>query len=134
MMSFDFTPIIRDKGMLIAKRLFLMAFPVAVLTFFAVSRPFGVAFLQGIILGIMDTMIMIRGVKKALPYVKVPEKGLSVMRRYRWYRLIAVSSIIVLLLKQHAEVLGAFFGILLTHILLLIQLIFIAYNLNKKST
>ena len=134
MMNFDFTPIIKDQGPKIVKQLLLMGIPIAVVCFFVVSKAFGMSFLQGVILGVMDTLIMFRGIRKALPYVKTPEKGLAIMRRYRWYRLIAVSSIIVLLLKQNAEVLGAFFGLVLSHIFLLIQLTFIAYNLNKKAT
>lgn len=134
MMKFDFTPIIQEQGMQIVKRLIFMGFPIAVFSFLLVSKAFGVSFIQGIVLGVMDTLIMFKGIRKALPYVTNPEKGLSIMRRYRWYRLIAVSSIIVMLLKQNAEMLGAFFGILLTHIFLLIQLTFIAYNLNKTDT
>ena len=133
MMNFDFTPIVQKQGMTIVKRLLLMALPLVVISFFC-SRSFGMSLLQGVVLGIMDTLIMFRGINKALPYVDKPEKGLAIMRRYRWYRLIAVSTIIVLLLKRNAEVLGAFFGLVLTHIFLLIQLTFIAYNLNKKDT
>lgn len=133
MMNFDFTPVIQKQGPRIVKKLFLMGVPVVLLSFL-VSKSFGMAFMQGLILGIMDTLIMFRGINKALPYVDNPHKGLAVMRRYRWYRLAAVASIIVLLLKQNADVLGAFFGLLLTHIFLLIQLTFIAYNLNRKNT
>ncbi|MCQ2374136.1 MAG: hypothetical protein MJ050_08665 [Phascolarctobacterium sp.] len=133
MMNFDFTPVVQKQGAKIVKGLFIMCVPVVILSFF-ISRPFGMTFLQGTVLGIMDTLIMFRGINKALPYADNPQKGLAVMRRYRWYRLIAVSSIIVMLLKQNAEMLGAFFGILLTHIFLLIQLTFIAYNLNRKDT
>jgi len=133
MMNFDFTPIVQKQGLQIVKKMTIMALPLIILSFLC-SLSFGMSFMQGVVLGVMDTLIMIRGINKALPYVKTPEKGLAIMRRYRWYRLIAVSSIIVLLLKQNAEVLGAFFGLLLSHIFLLIQLTFIAYNLNKKDT
>ena len=134
MMNFDFTPIVKEQGPQIVKNLLVMGLPIAIICFFLVSKAFGMSFLQGLILGVMDTLIMFRGINKALPHVKNPEKGLAIMRRYRWYRLIAVSSVIVLLLKQNAEVLGAFFGLVLTHIFLLIQLTFIAYNLNKTDT
>ncbi len=90
--------------------------------------------LRGFVLGIVDAVIMITGIRKSLPYVNEPEKGLRVMKRYRWYRLIAVSSIILLLLKQGADVLGVFIGLLLIHIFLIFNLIFIAYRLNKKET
>lgn len=133
MMNFDFTPVVQKQGPQIVKRLFMMGVPLVIIAFIC-NRVFGMALLQGVILGIMDTLIMFRGINKALPYVENPKKGLAIMRRYRWYRLIAVSSIIVMLLKQKAAVLGAFVGLLLTHIFLLIQLIFIAYNLNQKDT
>ena len=133
MMNFDFTPVVQRYGTRIVKRLLVPGLIASAIAFLC-NRVFGMAFLQGVVLGIMDTLIMFKGINKALPYVEDPEKGLAIMRRYRWYRLIAVSSIIVLLLKQKANVLGTFFGLLLTHIFLLIQLIFIAYNLNKRDT
>lgn len=133
MMNFDFTPVMQKHGMKIVKGILLMGLPFVLLSFLY-STGFGMSFLQGLVLGVVDTLIMIKGINKALPYADNPQKGLAIMRRYRWYRLIAVSSIIVLLLKQKTEVLGAFFGLLLSHIILLIQLTFIAYNLNKKDT
>ncbi len=90
--------------------------------------------MRGFVLGIVDAVIMITGIRKSLPYVNEPEKGLRVMKRYRWYRLMAVSTIIILLLKQGANVLGVFLGLLLIHIFYIFNLIFIAYRLNKKET
>ena len=134
MKEFDFTPVVKTQGPQIVGRMLLVGVGLAAVCFLLVSRPFGMSVLQGVVLGIMDTLIMFRGIRKALPYVQEPKKGLSVMKRYRWYRLIAVSSIIVLLLKQNANVLGAFFGLLFSHIFLIFQLTFIAYNLNKTDT
>jgi len=134
MNKFDFTPVIQSRRSEILLRMFFMAIPCVILGHLFVSSVFGYAMLQGVVIGIMDATIVMQGIKKALPYVKEPKKGLKVMKRYRWYRLIAISTIILLLLRQNAEVLGTFIGILLTHILYIFQLTFIAYQLEKKDT
>ncbi|WP_405379178.1 hypothetical protein [Phascolarctobacterium sp.] len=92
------------------------------------------ALFRGIILGLLDTVILIHGIRKAMPYDKEPKKGLVIMRRYRWYRIIAASSIIILLLRQGSAVAGVCLGLLLIHIFLLFNLTFIAYRLNKEET
>lgn len=134
MKNSDFTPAIQSCRGEIIKGMFFLSLPFVILGYFFVSSSFSYAMLQGIVIGIMDAMITMQGVKKALPYVKEPKKGLKVMKRYRWYRLIAISTIILLLLRQNAPVLGTFMGILLTHILYIFQLTFIAYRLEKKDT
>ncbi len=90
--------------------------------------------LRGCLLGLLDVVIMISGIKRALPYKEEPQKGLAIMRRYRWYRVAAAASIIILLLKQGSAVLGVFLGLLLIHIFFLINLISIAYRLRKEET
>ena len=134
MNKYDFTPVIQSRRSEILLRMFFMGLPCVILGHFLVAPAFGYALLQGIVIGIMDAMIMMQGIKKALPYVKEPKKGLKIMKRYRWYRLIAISTIILLLLRQNAPVLGTFVGVLLTHILYIFQLTFIAYQLEKKDT
>ena len=134
MNNYDFTPVIQSRRGEILARMFIMAIPFAIICYFFVSPAFGYAMFQGYFIGVMDAAIMMQGIKKALPYVKEPKKGLKVMKRYRWYRLIAISTIILLLLRQNAEVFGTFIGILLTHILYIFQLTFIAYQLKKKDT
>ena len=134
MSNYDFTPIIQTRRGEILSRMFVMGIPFAAIGYFAVEPAFGYAMLQGICVGIMDAVIMLQGIRKALPYVKEPKKGLKIMKRYRWYRLIAISTIILLLLRQNSPVLGTFVGILLTHILYIFQLTFIAYQMKKKVT
>ena len=55
------------------------------------------------------------------------------MKRHRWYRIVAVSSIVVLLLRQGANVAGVCIGLLLIHIFLLFNLTIIAYQLNNEG-
>lgn len=90
--------------------------------------------LLGFVVGTMDTVIMITGIRRALPYVKEPERGLRIMSRYRWYRVIAAGTIMVLLLKQGFGVAPSFIGFLLTHILFIFNLIIIAYRLQTQET
>ncbi len=96
----------------------------------------GIAFslLRGCVLGLADGAIMLKGIKKALPFKDEPQKGLAVMRRYRWYRVAAASAVIILLLKQGSAVTGVFIGLLLMHIFFIINMIFIAYRLDKEET
>ncbi len=96
----------------------------------------GVAFslLRGCVLGLADGAIMLKGIKKALPFKDEPQKGLAIMRRYRWYRVAAASAVIILLLKQGSAVTGVFIGLLLMHIFFIINMIFIAYRLDKEET
>lgn len=55
------------------------------------------------------------------------------MKRHRWYRVLSASSIIILLLRQGANVAGVCMGLLLIHIFLLFNLTIIAYQLNKEG-
>ena len=134
MMHFDLGPAIKGgyKRFLMGPALAGLAF-VAVL--YGAGKPdWALALFRGIILGLLDTVILIHGIRKAMPYDKDPKKGLAIMRRYRWYRIIAASSIIILLLRQGSAVAGVCLGLLLIHIFLLFNLTFIAYRLNKEET
>ena len=82
-------------------------------------------------LGALDAMLMLLGVRRALPYVETPKKGIKVMRRYGTYRLIAIASIVILLLKQGFNVAFVLVGLLLMHILFIVNLTFVAYRLAK---
>lgn len=106
----------------------------AVLVHVLISPVWALALFRGCIVGLLDKGIMLHGINKAIPYAKEPQKGLAIMRRYRWYRVISASTIIILLLKQGQDVAGVCIGILLIHIFLLINLTFIAYRLNKEET
>ena len=134
MMNFDLAPLIKSgyKRFLIGPA-FLGVLCVALACALGYTA-FAAALFRGVVLGLLDVIIMMHGIRKAMPYAKEPEKGLRIMRRYRWYRVISASSIIILLLKQGLDVTGVFIGLLLTHIFLIIHLIFIAYRLNKEET
>lgn len=134
MMKFDLTPLLAQRSNKILMRLAICALPFIVLVLMAGYREFGIALFCGVIMGLLDTMIMFAGIKKALPYVDFPEKGLGIMRRYKLYRLFSAGSIIVLMLKLKYPVFGACMGFLLIHIFLIINLTFIASRLNKEET
>ena len=133
MMTFDFAPVVRGGykrflmlpaciGLVMVTALHVLGYPQAALSLF-----------RGFVLGLLDTVILVHGIKKALPYVKEPQRGLLIMKRHRWYRILAVSSIIVLLLRQEANVAGVCIGLLLIHIFLLFNLTIIAYQLNNEG-
>ncbi len=82
---------------------------------------------RGAVLGGLDMVIMFSGMKRALPFVREPERGVRIMRRYRYYRLLALASIILLMLKMKFRVLEVFLGLLLIHIVYIINLLFVAY-------
>lgn len=133
MMTFDFAPVVKGGykrflmlpaciGFVMVIALHVLGYPQAALSLF-----------RGFVLGLLDTVILVHGIKKALPYVKEPQRGLLIMKRHRWYRILAVSSIVVLLLRQGANVAGVCIGLLLIHIFLLFNLTIIAYQLNKEG-
>lgn len=134
MMKFDAAPLIEQNSNKIIMRLAVWSLPLVVLFLVAGHREFAISLFRGIVMGLLDTLIMFAGIKKALPYAEFPEKGLSIMRRYKLYRLLSSGSIIVLMLKLKYHVFGVCVGFLLIHIFLIINLIFIAYRLDKEET
>lgn len=134
MMSFNLAPLIKDgyKHFLIWPS--LLGLPFLALAYALGYPVFALGLFRGFVLGLLDTVITIHGIRKAMRYESEPEKGLAVMRRYRWYRVISASSVIILLLKQGSDVTGVCIGLLLTHIFLIINLIIIAYRLNRKGS
>lgn len=131
MMSFDLSPLIQGGYKRFVVRPVIWSVPILVLIYFLGHIEFAVSFFRGIVIGTLDTIIMMHGIRKAMPYKDEPRKGLAIMKRYRLYRIISASSIIVLLLKQGSNVAGACLGLLLIHIFLIINLTIIAYRLNK---
>ncbi|MDY4919596.1 MAG: hypothetical protein SO119_00725 [Phascolarctobacterium sp.] len=134
MMNFDLGPLLKGGY----KRFLLgpacAALPLVIILHIAGRPDWALALFRGCVIGLLDAVILLAGIRKAMPYAAEPKKGLAIMRRYRWYRIISASSIIVLLLKQGANVAGSCIGLLLMHIFLLINLTFIAYRLNKEET
>lgn len=134
MKKFDMTPLIARGSYKIISRLAVWAVPVVLLALVLGYREFGISLFRGVVVGLLDTLIMFVGIKKALPYVKEPEKGLAIMKRYRWYRIFSASTLVVLMLKLKYPAFGVCVGFLLIHIFLIINLTFIAYRLDKEET
>lgn len=107
---------------------------VAIVVYILGYHDHSLALFRGSVIGVLDAFILMRGIRKALPFVKEPKKGLRIMWRYRWYRIISAGTIIVLLLRQGDNVALVCIGLLLTHIFFIINLTLIAYRLNKKET
>lgn len=133
MMNFDLTPLVQAGGYKVIARLFISAMPLVIAAELLIGHAFGLSLFRGVVIGVLDTIIMFHGMKRALPYVKNPQKGISIMGRYRIYRLLSAGSIFVLMLKLKYPVFGASLGFLLIHIFLIINLLFFAYRLNKKE-
>ncbi len=127
----DFTPVVEKgyKDFLLGP--IIVSIIITVIIFFLGSPQAAKGVFQGFVIGMLDIVIMTTGMRKALPFREEPKKGLSVMKRYRWYRIISASSLVVLLLKQGMNVTGVFIGLLLMHIFLIFNLILITYRLNK---
>lgn len=134
MKKFDMTPLIAQGSHKIILQLAVWSAPVILLFLVTGRYEFGVSLFRGVVVGLLDTLIMFAGMKKALPYVDDPHKGLAIMKRYRWYRIFSASSLVVLMLKLKYPAFGVCLGFLLIHIFLIIKLTFIAYRLDKKET
>ena len=131
MMRFDLTPLIKRgyKQFLLAP--LLAGTGVAVLAGIFFGGEVALGLFRGALLGGLDGGILLLGVRRSLPYVKEPRKGIRKMRRYGFVRFLVISSLIVLLFKQGSDVLFVFVGLLLMHIFFIINLTFIAYRLSK---
>lgn len=131
MMKFDLTPLVTRSYKEFLLVPFLAGCILAIVAGIFLSRETGLGLFRGAVLGALDAMLLLLGVRKAQPYVAEPKKGVRVMRRYGTYRLIAIASIVVLLLKQGSGVAFVLVGLLLMHIFFIINLTFIAYRLSK---
>lgn len=130
-MKFDLTPLVTRSYKEFLLVPFLAGCILAIVAGIFLSRETGLGLFRGAVLGALDAMLLLLGVRKAQPYVAEPKKGVRVMRRYGTYRLIAIASIVVLLLKQGSGVAFVLVGLLLMHIFFIINLTFIAYRLSK---
>lgn len=134
MASFDLGPTIKGGYKEFVVRPAFWSVPMVLVAFYAGKAVFASSFIYGIIIGLLDTVIYIAGVKKAMPYSHDPQKGLRIMHRYRWYRIFSISSLLVLLLRRGFDVMGTCVGLLLIHIFSIINLTIIAYRMNKAGT
>lgn len=134
MMKFDLTPLLKNGAHKIIIRQALLGAPFVALTFLLGYKDFALALFRGEVIGLLDSVIMFSGIKKALSYADYPEQGVKIMQRYRWYRIISAGSLIVLMLKLKYHVFGVCVGFLLIHIFLIINFLFIAYRLDREET
>lgn len=130
-MHFDLGSLIKAGYKEFVFRPIVWSVPVLLLLYVVGLQEFAIAMFKGVVIGVLDIIIMMTGVRRAMPYSDEPKKGLAIMKRYRWYRIAAASSIIILLLRQGFDVIGTCIGLLLTHIFLIINLTIIAKRLNK---
>ena len=131
--SFDLTPLVQRDGYGIIKKVALTAVPIPIIIYILGWHELAISLFRGEVIGVIDTFIMLTGIKKALPYAKTPKIGLNIMKKYRWYRIISASTLIILMLKLNFFALGLCLGFLLIHIVLIINLIIIAYRLDKEG-
>ena len=124
MKMIDFTPLVTMGYKKVLTRLAIASFAVAL----AVKM----AGYQGIAVGLLDTLIMFVGIQRSLPQGE-PEAALKTMKRFRWVRRITAGALVIVMLKLKYHVFGVCMGFLLIHIFLIFNLIFIAYQLNKKQ-
>ena len=132
-MKFDLTPLIKRSYRQFLLAPLLAGTGVAALAGIFFGGVVALGLFRGALLGTLDAGIMLLGVRKSLPYVKEPKKGIRKMRRYGFVRFVVISSFIVLLFKQGSDVMFVFVGLLLMHILFIINLTFIASRLSKDG-
>ena len=84
----DFTPVVEKgyKDFLLVP--VILSLIIIVVVLFVGSPQAAKQIFQGSVIGTLDIIIMITGMRKALPFKEEPRKGLLVMKRYRWYRII----------------------------------------------
>ena len=131
MMKFDLTPLIKSSYRQFLLAPLLAGTGVAALAGLFFGAEVALGLFRGALLGGLDGGIMLLGVRKSLPYVREPKKGIRKMRRYGFVRFVVISSFIVLLFKQGSDVLFVFMGLLLMHIFFIINFTFIASRLSK---
>ena len=131
MMKFDLTPLITRSYRQFLLAPLLAGTGVAALAGMFFGAEVALGLFRGALLGGLDGGIMLLGVRKSLPYVREPKKGIRKMRRYGFVRFVVISSFIVLLFKQGSDVLFVFMGLLLMHIFFIINFTFIASRLSK---
>lgn len=73
MMKFDLTPLVQTGGYKVVAKLFISAMPLVILAGF-IDYAFSVSLFRGVVIGVLDTVIMFHGMKRALPYVKEPQR------------------------------------------------------------
>ena len=72
MKSFDFSPLLIGGYKKFVVGPALWSVPILVLVYFLGYKAFAISLFYGIIIGLLDTVIMITGMRKALPYDKDP--------------------------------------------------------------
>ena len=126
--KFDLTPIARDGANAFVARICMCALVIALPLWLLQRSAFAHGVLCGVLAGAIDLSILFLGIKKSLPYVEEPKRGLKIMKRFRWCRLAAAATFVITMLKMKLAVHGAFGGFLLIHIFFILNLLFIAYQ------
>lgn len=132
MKMIDFTPLVTMGYKKVLTRLAVAAFAVAFGIKLLGYQEMATGVALGGAVGLLDTLIMFLGIQRSLPAGE-PEAALKVMKRFRWLRRLTAGVLVVVMLKLKYHVFGVCMGFLLIHIFLIINLIFIAYRLEKKQ-
>ena len=127
MKMIDFTPLVTMGYKKVLTRLAIASFAVALAVKMAGYQELASGLALGGAVGLLDTLI-----KRSLPQGE-PEAALKTMKRFRWVRRITAGALVIVMLKLKYHVFGVCMGFLLIHIFLIFNLIFIAYQLNKKQ-
>ena len=136
MKMIDFTPLVTMGYKKVLTRLAIASFAVALAVKMAGYQELASGLALGGAVGLLDTLIMFVGIQRSLPQGE-PEAALKTMKRFRWVRRIKAGALVggdvIVMLKLKYHVFGVCMGFLLIHIFLIFNLIFIAYQLNKKQ-
>lgn len=129
--KFDLTPYIKQHAGTLIFRTAACVFALALLARLLGYNEEALGLFRGMVIGALDMAIMFTGVKKAMPYVHDPERGVKLLKRYRYYRLASAGSIFCVMLRMKYPALFAAAGFLLMHIFYILNLLFVACRLEN---
>ncbi len=95
--NLDLMPVVQYGSARVSARVVSCAVPFIVAAAALGKGTLAVGLFRGTVLGALDMVVMFRGMKKALPFLGEPERGVKITRRYRYYRLFVVASVIELM-------------------------------------
>lgn len=129
---FDLTPVVRSGSCKFITKITLPALFCVVIVKVLGYDIFATGLLGGVIAAGIDLIILFIGIKRSLPYKEDPKYALKIMKRFRWARVAVAAAFIITMLRMKLQMLGVFGGFLLIHIFFILNLLFVAYQLNSE--
>lgn len=130
--NFDLTPVVRSGSCKFITKITIPALFCVVIVKVLGYDIFATGLLGGVVAAGLDLVILFVGIKKSLPHKEAPKYALKIMKRFRWVRVSVAAVFIIMMLRMKLQMLGVFGGFLLIHIFFILNLLFVAYQLNSE--